>query len=84
MRGPLARRDLPGLYTRICALLDVHRAVVVDCDVAQIASDAVAVEALARMQLGAKRHGGVVRLVNASEDLRDLVAFVGLEDVLPG
>jgi hypothetical protein len=46
--------------------------------------DAVTVEALARLQLAARRHGCRVRLRNASPGLRDLVAFMGLRDVLPG
>ena len=82
VRGPIARRDLEGLYTRMCAVLRDHRGSVVDCDVSGVAADAVAVEALARLQLGARRSGCEVRLVDASEDLRELVSFMGLDDVL--
>ena len=45
--------------------------------------DAVTVDALARLQLAARRLGCQVRLRNASDELRELVAFMGLCDVLP-
>ena len=44
--------------------------------------DAVTVDALARLQLAAGRLGCTVRLRNASAALRDLVALMGLRDVL--
>jgi hypothetical protein len=44
--------------------------------------DAVTVDALARLQLAARRHRCTVHLVNASRELLDLVAFMGLADVL--
>lgn len=82
IRGPVARGDLPGLYGRVCAVLDACSVGVVDCDVDGIAVDAVAVEALARLQLAARRRGSRVRLRHASLELRELVAFMGLGDVL--
>jgi ABC-type transporter Mla MlaB component len=83
VRGPIARSDLPGLCERICSLLERSSACVALCDVAGIEPDAVAVDALARLQLAARRYACRVRLRNASSDLLGLVAFVGLEDVLP-
>jgi hypothetical protein len=41
------------------------------------------VEALARLQLVARRIGCQVRLRGASGELLELVAFMGLSDVLP-
>jgi len=82
IRGPLARSDLPGLCDRVCALLDRSHATVALCDVSGIAADAVAVDALARLQLAARRHGCTVRLRGASPELLELVAFMGLQDVL--
>jgi ABC-type transporter Mla MlaB component len=82
--GPIARADLPGLCTRVCALLSDSGAGVARCDVRGIEPDAVAVDALARLQLAAQRHGCRVRLRHASRELRELVAFMGLTDVLPG
>jgi ABC-type transporter Mla MlaB component len=81
--GPIARGDLPGLCARVCALLAESAAGVALCDVRGVEPDAVTVDALARLQLGARRQGCRVRLQNASDDLRALVAFMGLEDVLP-
>jgi ABC-type transporter Mla MlaB component len=80
--GPITRADLPGLYVRVCALLEQSGAGVVLCDVRRVEPDAVTVDALARLQLGARRHGCSVRLCNANEDLVRLVAFMGLADVL--
>jgi len=56
---------------------------VVFCDVQGFAADAVTVDALARLQLVARRHRCQVRLKGASYELRELVAFMGLQDVLP-
>jgi ABC-type transporter Mla MlaB component len=56
---------------------------VVFCDVQGFAADAVTVDALARLQLAARRHQCQVRLRGASNELRELVAFMGLQDVLP-
>ena len=81
--GPIVRDDLTGLCARIGGLLRASRADVAHCDVAGVPPDAVTVDALARLQLAARRHGCRVRLENASADLCELVAFMGLEDVFP-
>jgi ABC-type transporter Mla MlaB component len=52
------------------------------CDVREIAVDAVAVEALARLQLGARRRGSTIRLRNATPELIELVSFMGLEQLV--
>jgi ABC-type transporter Mla MlaB component len=83
IHGPITRADLPGLTERVCALLERNAASVVRCDVSGIDPDAVTVDALARLQLGAQRHGCQVRLCNASPELLELLAFMGLRDVLP-
>ena len=57
--------------------------VIVICDVRGADADAATVDALARLQLAARRWGCRVRLRNASDDLLALVAFMGLADVLP-
>jgi ABC-type transporter Mla MlaB component len=82
VRGPIAREDLPGLYERICRLLARARPGLAFCEVAGVAADAVTLEALARLQLAARRRGCTVRLRGASPALLELVAFAGLEDVL--
>ena len=81
--GPIGRDDLPGLCDRVCVLLAESDADVALCDVRGVDADAVTVDALARLQLGARRHGCMVRLKNASEELRTLVRFMGLTAVLP-
>jgi hypothetical protein len=53
------------------------------CDVEGVKADAVTVDALARLQLVARRHQCQVRLRGASPELRELVAFMGLGEVLP-
>ena len=83
IRGPIARTDLPGLCTRVCALLEKSRAGVALCDVSGVQPDAVTIDALARLQLAARRHGCEVRLRHASDELLDVIAFMGLRDVLP-
>ena len=82
IRGPLQRSDLPGLYARVCALFTANRGATLVCDVTGVAVDAVAVEALARLQLGARRNGSTVRLLSAPRELIDLVSFMGLRDVI--
>ncbi len=82
VRGPIAHEDLPGLCQRVCALLSESGADVALCDVAAVEPDAVTIDALARLQLAARRYGCQVRLRRASDELRKLVAFMGLADVL--
>jgi ABC-type transporter Mla MlaB component len=83
VHGPIARGDLPGLCERVCGLLERSDAGVAVCDVSGVEPDAVTVDALARLQLAARRHRCLVRLRHASEELLELVAFMGLSDVLP-
>jgi hypothetical protein len=82
--GPLTPADLPGLYARACRLMDRLGATRVVCEVGPlVAADAVAVEALARLQLVARRRGLRVALRRASPDLVDLLALAGLTDIVP-
>jgi ABC-type transporter Mla MlaB component len=83
IRGPIARADLPGLCDRVRAVLTETGAGTVLCDVHGVEPDAVTVDALARLQLAARRRRCQVRLHNASDELVELVAFMGLSDVLP-
>jgi len=81
--GHLERADLPGLCEQVCGLLQRTGAAVAVCDVSAVEADVLAIEALARLQLAARRHGCQVRLRHASDELLDLLAFTGLRDVLP-
>lgn len=82
--GPIARTSVPGLCERVRALLATRGADVVTCDVAAVEhADATAIDALARLQLTARRLGRSIRLRNAPDDLRELLALTGLSDELP-
>jgi len=81
--GPIGRGDLSGLSERVWTLLGGTTGSVARCDVAGVEPDAVTIDALARLQLAARRLGCQVRLRNASVELIQLVAFMGLTDVLP-
>jgi hypothetical protein len=66
----------------VCALLDRTRPDVAFCDVDGVEPSAVTVDALARLQLAARSYGCQVRLRGAGPMLLDLVALMGLRDVL--
>jgi hypothetical protein len=51
-------------------------------DVRNVEADAVTVDTLARLQLAARRLSCRLLLSNASPELLELVAFMGLADVL--
>jgi ABC-type transporter Mla MlaB component len=80
--GPVGRSDLPGLCERVCALLSERGPGETRCDVAGVQPDAVTIDVLARLQLAAQRSGCRVRFENASPELCELIAFMGLRDVL--
>jgi hypothetical protein len=52
------------------------------CDLRSVAPDGASLDALARLQLNARRLGLELELRNASTELRQLVAFAGLDQVL--
>jgi ABC-type transporter Mla MlaB component len=82
--GPLTRGDLPGLCRRVAALLEGSGADLALCELRGVEANAVAVDALARLQVAARRNGCQVRLRDASSELLELIDFMGLTDVLPG
>ena len=55
---------------------------IVECDVRGVTPDAITVEALARLELIARRNGCTLRLLNASTELLDVVEFMGLGRIL--
>ena len=82
--GPLTPADVPGLCARACRLMDRLGVTQVVCEVGPlVAADGVAVDALARLQLGARRRGLRVFLRHAPPDLVDLLALAGLTDIVP-
>jgi ABC-type transporter Mla MlaB component len=83
IHGPIERGDLPGLCARVCALLERARPRVAFCVLDGVRADAVTADALARLQLAARRRGCQLRLRDAPADVRELIAFMGLAEVLP-
>jgi ABC-type transporter Mla MlaB component len=82
--GVLDRAEIPALCDRLAGRIGGTGARVIVCDVSGLGRpDAVAVEALARLQLTAMRLGRRIWLRGASAELLDLLAFVGLRRVLP-
>ncbi len=83
IEGPVSVADVPRLCERLRALLAHSDVKVVVCDVGTLAADAVTIEALARLQLTARRHGRRIKLKRTSCDLDRLLEFAGLDEVLP-
>ena len=80
--GPIARADVPAICGHVAALLEATGADVALCDVAALPADAAAVDALARIQLSARRMGRRLEVRGAADDLLALLAFVGVAGAL--
>ncbi len=81
--GPLGRDELPGLCLRFGRALESSGAELAVCDVRDLPADGVALDALARVGLAARRRGSRVCLRSAADGLCELVSLAGLERVLP-
>ncbi|WP_217572071.1 STAS domain-containing protein [Streptomyces sp. GbtcB7] len=83
--GPVTRDQVPGLCDDVHARLAATGAGVVVCDVAGLGPPGLAtVDALARMQLAARRAGGRVRLRAPAPSLLLLLDLVGLRFEVEG
>ena len=83
MSGPVARDAIPAMCERARRLLQGCDAGPVACDVGAIAEpDATTIDALARLQLTARRLGRRVEFRSACEELEDLLTLTGLLGVL--
>jgi ABC-type transporter Mla MlaB component len=80
--GPLGRDDATHLCERLRVVLATTDAATVVCDVGGLQPDMVTVEALARLQLTARRLGRRIELRGGSPELDRLLCFVGLADAL--
>ena len=81
--APIRVSSVPSLCERVRVALQASTTKRVDCDVgADVVADVVAVEAFARMQLAARRLGGSVRFQRLSDEMVELLALVGLDNVL--
>jgi ABC-type transporter Mla MlaB component len=82
LSGAVTPDHLPRLVGCVRALLESAQERIV-CDVAALEPDLTTVDALARLQLAARRRGLEVTLVHASESLQGLLGLCGLDEVIP-
>ena len=83
LSGPLTPADAADLCKRARAELARSDDTVLVCDVAALTHpDAGTLEALARLQLTARRLGGQVRLREPPPELTELLDLFGLAEVL--
>jgi anti-anti-sigma regulatory factor len=84
LQGSTAQADLRAFRHRVCSLLERSDAGPLICDLRAIAHpDARTVESLAGLRWEARRHGCAVYLRNANNEVRDLLALVGLAGLFP-
>ena len=83
LSDPLTRAEIPGLCEHARRRLENSDAAVVICDAHALTDpDAVAIDAVARLQLIAKRGGRELQLRDACAELQELIALAGLSGVL--
>jgi ABC-type transporter Mla MlaB component len=83
LHGPMAEAEVLALCERLGSLLDASRAEWIDCDCsALVEGDLPTIDALARLQLTAARHGSTLNLRGVPPSLVELVAFAGLARIL--
>lgn len=71
------------MWGRLHLLVALSREPVVECDVGEVTRpDCTAVDAVARLQLHARRRGREIVLRNASAELQELLELSGLTDVV--
>jgi ABC-type transporter Mla MlaB component len=84
LSGSISRADVAALCERARVLLGRSRAQLVIFDVADLVEpDAATIDALARLQLTARRLGCRVLVRDPCGEIQELLAFVGLADILP-
>jgi ABC-type transporter Mla MlaB component len=82
--GPVVRAAIPDLCERVRTLLERCDVDVVICDVGALTRpDAATIDALARLQLTARRTGRRIRLRHACAELQQLLELMGLSDAIP-
>jgi ABC-type transporter Mla MlaB component len=85
LSGPITRDAIPAMCERARRLLEGCDAGPVACDVGALAQpDAITIDALARLQLTARRLGCRVELRRACGELEELLTLTGLLGVLTG
>lgn len=84
LEAPVTHDDIPVLCARMHRLIADSEPCLVICDVSAVTRpDAATVNALARLQLTARRLGHRMVLSRASPELVRLLRLVGLQEVLP-
>lgn len=81
--GVVMPAEIRSVQKHLRAIIDAGDLKLVTCDVSVVTVDAGAVDGLARLQLTARERGCRLELRHASRGLEELIAFCGLEDVLP-
>ena len=81
--GPSARADVRDLCARLTALAQASDTRLIVCDVGALPATIRSLDALARLQLAARRLDRGIRLQRASPELERLLGFAGLAGVLP-
>jgi ABC-type transporter Mla MlaB component len=82
VQGHLDAMAILALCEQLQSLIDSGADLVI-CDVGMLdACDLVTIDALARLTLIVQRLGCTIRVTGASDQLAELIAFVGLNDVL--
>ena len=75
--------DICALCASLSTIIAASSARVIGCDVTALPATARSIEAVARLQLTAMRLDRRIRLQRASPQLRRLIEFSGLADVVP-
>jgi anti-anti-sigma factor len=84
VRGRITAETVPHWCARVAELLADPSVSGVTCDLSGVVQpDVTALDALARMQLTARRQGRTIRLRHASTEMCALLTLAGLTDVLP-
>jgi ABC-type transporter Mla MlaB component len=84
VRGRITDETVPLWCARVADLLADPAVGGITCDLSGVVRpDVRALDALARMQLVARRLGRTIRLRHASADMCALLSLAGLTDVLP-
>jgi len=80
---PIGEGDVARLCERLRAVIDSSGdGELIVCDVGALPATARTIEALARLQLTARRRGRRIRLQRVSRELQQLLEFVGLAGVV--
>jgi ABC-type transporter Mla MlaB component len=82
VEGPITDATITELCERLRAVLDTSDVDVVNCDVSSVThADVATLDALARLQLTARRMGRSIRLCHVRGPLHDLLHLVGWSEI---